>query len=156
MPSIPQFLLGRHLTSVVITPQTVAANGALSDGTAKTMTTVVDSIQKSISPVHEEINAVNSTRANNVLTHDDGSLTLSIIEVNNGGDPDPLEAIVMTNDVFKVVFTKGTATGSTVTWTDYFTRGQCSFGISGRGKQIASLELVQVDAGSSTSTRVVA
>lgn len=156
MPSIPQFLLGRDLTSVVITPQTVAANGALSDGTAKTVTTVVDSIQASINPVHEEINPVNSTLANNVITHDDSSLTLSIIEVNNGSDPNPLEAIVLTNDVFKVVFTKGTATGSTVTWTGYFTRGSCNFGISGRGKQIASLELLQVDAGASTFTRALA
>lgn len=156
MATIPQFLLGRGLTSVVITPQSVSAAGVLSDGAAKTVTTVVDSIQKTINPVHEEINPVNSTRANNVITHDDGGLTLSIIEVNNGSDPNPLEAIVLTNDVFKVVFTKGTATGSTVTWTDYFVRGQCSFGISGRGKQIATLELLQVDAGSSTSTRALA
>lgn len=156
MATIPQWLLGRHLTSVVITPQTVAAAGTLSDGTAKTVTTVVDSIQASINPVHEEINPVNSTRANNVITHDDSSLTLSIIEVNNGSDPNPLEALVLTNDVFKVVFTKGTQTSFAATWTGYFTRGSCNFGISGRGKQIASLELLQVDAGSSTFTRALA
>lgn len=156
MATIPQWLLGRHLTSVVITPQSVSSAGVLSDGTAKTVTTVVDSIQANISPVHEEINPVNSTRANNVITHDDSGITLSIIEVNNGSDPNPLEAIVLTNDVFKVVFTKGTVTSYAATWTGYFTRGQCSFGISGRGKQIASLELLQVDAGASTFTRALA
>lgn len=153
MATIPQWLLGRHLVAITITPQTITAAGVLGDGTASALVAVADSVSLSLVPAHEEINPVNSVRANNVITHDDGSVQVGIIEVHDGSDPDPLEALVVAGDVFKVVFTKGTKSGSVKTWTGYFTRGNCSFGIQGRGKQIASLELLQVDAGVNTMVR---
>lgn len=147
MPTIPKFLEGTDLTAVTIYPQTVGTAGALTDASTKALTTVVDSIQLNLTPVLENINTVTSPRANNVVIEDDGSLSLSIIEVNNASDPDPLGLVVKTNDYFKCVFTKGTQAGSIQTWTGYFSRGNYSQGVQGKGKQIASLELHLVDTG---------
>ena len=72
MASIPVWLIGKHLTSVSIYPQTVGSAGALTDASTKALTAVIDSIQLNMNPSIENINAVNSPRANNVVVEDDG------------------------------------------------------------------------------------
>ncbi len=147
--SVPRYLLGRHLTAVTFTPQTVAANGTLSDGTPITLTAVMDSLGLSLQANTEEISAVNSARQNNVGLDDGASLSLSIIRVNNGTDPAPLRTAVGTNDIFKVAYTEGTGTSAKVV-TGYYQRSSYEDGIQGKGKQIATLSLIPVDAGAST------
>lgn len=150
MASIPVWMLGKHLTAVTIYPQTIGTAGALTDASTKALTAVIDSLSLSISPNLENINAVNVNRANNVVIEDDVSLNLSIIEVNNTGDPSVLGTVVLSNDVFRCVFTKGTATGSQATWQTYASRGNYQEGVQGKGKQIATLELHVVDTGSTS------
>lgn len=150
MATIPVWLKGKDLTTVTIYPQTVGTAGALTDASTKALTTVVDSIQLNMNPTLENINAVNVPRANNVVVEDDGSLTLSIIEVNNASDPDPLGLVIQTADYLKCTFVKGTTAGSIQTWTGYFARGAYSQGVQGKGKQVASLELHLADTGSTS------
>lgn len=156
MATIPLWLLGKHLTALNIYPQTVSTAGVLSDAATSALLTQSDSIQLSLSPSTENITAVNVPRANSVIVEDDASLNVSIIEVNNTSDPSKLGTYVGTYDYYKVVFTKGNATGSTATWTGYFTRGEYSEGVSGKGKQIASLQLHVCDVGSAAVAKSLA
>jgi len=154
MASIKNYLKGAHLTSVVITPQSVAANGTMTDGTPVTVTTTIDSIQETFAAVNEEIAAVNSTRTNPVRVADSVGLSIAIIKVNNGSDVNPLKTLVLNYDIFKVAWTEGTVTSFAKTTTIYGTRGTLQSGIQGRGKQIATLDFESVDAGSATVTVV--
>jgi len=154
MASIKNFLKGAHLTSVIITPQTVAANGTMTDGTPVTVTTTMESISETFSAVNEEIAAVNSTRTNPVRVADSISVSIAVIKVNNGTDVNPLKTLIMSYDIFKVAWTEGTVSSFAKTTTIYGTRGTLSSGIQGRGKQIATLDFESVDAGSLTVTVV--
>jgi hypothetical protein len=147
--SVPQYLLGRHLTAITLTPQTVAANGTLSDGTGIVLTAVIDSLALSLQANTEEISALNSGRQNNVTLDDGASLQLSIIRVNNGNDPAPLRTAVLASDVFKVAYTEGSGASARVV-TGYYRRSNYDDGFQGKGKQIATLALIPVDAGSNT------
>jgi hypothetical protein len=149
--SVPRYLLGRHLTAVTLTPQTVAADGALSNGTPLTLTTVIESLQDELNANTEEISAVNSTRQNNVVLDDGASLTLVVISVNNGNDPEPLRTAFGASDVFKVSYTRGTGSSARVT-TGYYTRSSLSGGFQGKGKQIGTFTFLPADAGSNTYT----
>ena len=154
MASINNYLKGVHLTSVVITPQTVASNGTMTDGTSVTITTTIDSIQETFAAVNEEIAAVNSTRTNPVRVADSASVSIAIIKVNNGSDVNPLKTLVMNSDIFKIAWTEGTVSTKAKTTTIYGTRGTLQSGIQGRGKQIATLDFESVDAGAATTTVV--
>jgi hypothetical protein len=149
--SVPRYLLGRHLTAVTLTPQTVAADGTLSNGTPVTLTAVVDSLQDDLNANTEEISAVNSTRQNNVVLDDGASLQLAVIRVNNGTDPAPLRTAFGLTDVFKVAYTEGTGSSAKVI-TGYYTRSSVSGGFQGKGKQIGTFAFIPVDAGSNTYT----
>jgi|CXWL01.1.fsa_nt_gi hypothetical protein len=154
MATIPAWLLGKHLTSVVLTGQTNTA-GNLADSTVKTLTTVIDNIRLSLTPGTEEISAVNTVIDNMVIISDNYGLSLSVIEVNNASDPDPLAALVVAFDYIKVVFTRGTVVGSIETWSAIFTRGALETGITGKGKQVASLELLSAQVSSAPTLRAV-
>lgn len=147
--SITPYLLGRHLTSVILTPQTVGTAGALSNGAPVTLTTVIDNLSESLSAEKEDIRPVNSTRVNNVVTSDNGNFSFGIIKVNNASDPNPLKTAILTNDIFKLTWTEGTG-GSAKTVNLYASRGSLDTGIQGHGKQIATLTFDQIDAGTAT------
>lgn len=152
--SLPLYLRGKHLTSVVLTPVTVGTAGAVTDVTASaaTLTTVMDSLALELSANLEEISAVNATRQNNVVLDDGHRLSLSILEVNNAADPSPLAALMFTHDYFKAVYVKGTG-ASARTITGYFHRENYNDGIQGKGRQIATLTLAPVDLGTASITR---
>ena len=145
----PQYQLGRHLISCVVTPQTVAANGALTDGTGITISAVMESTDQSLRPTNEEISPINSTRDNMVRVSDGHFLSLSILKVNGGTDPAPLRTAILAGDIFKVVIVEGTGTSARTT-TAYYTRGEYNDGFQGKGKQIARLSLEPVDVGASS------
>jgi len=154
MATVKNYLKGAHLTSVVITPQTVAASGTLTDGTGVTITTTIDSISETFAALNEEIAAVNSTRTNPVRVADSIAISIAVIKVNNGTDVNPLLTLILSNDIFKIVWTEGTVSTFAKTKTLYATRGTLQSGIQGRGKQIATLDFESVDAGSATLTVV--
>lgn len=161
MPTtIPSWRIGRHLTSVIITGQTVNVTagtvGQLTDGTAATLTTRLESMGNSLRAGSEEINAVTSTRENMVNTVDGQGLRLEVLEVNDGVDPTPLLTLLQTYDIFKVVWITGSITGGKKTHTGIYSRGDYEDGTRGRGKQICSLTLNPSDAGSASFTTALA
>ncbi len=147
MASITPYMLARHNASVTIYPQTVGTSGILADASTKAITAVLDSFNLNLTPTKENISAVNSPRANNVVIEDDFSGSFSILKVHNAADPNPFATIVLTNDVFKAIVVNGTTTGSVETWTFFFTRGNLTDGINGKGKQVSSLEFSAADTG---------
>ena len=150
--SVPIYLRGRNLTSVILTPQTIGTAGALSDGTPVTITTTVDGLQFQLNAQNENISAVNSAKANYVNTEDEFTATLRVIKVNDTTDPDKLQAAIITHDLFKLAWTEGTG-GSAKTVTVYGTRGPLDTGIEGKGKQTSTLTFQSVDAGTAWYAR---
>lgn len=148
MASIPLFLRGKDLASVTLFPQTVGTSGILADASTKGVTAQVDSFQLNLSPTDENISAVNQPRANHMVIEDDFSFSLSLIEVHNASDPEAIGLTILTNDVFRIVFVKGTQAGSIQTWQCYATRGAYSNGVNGKGKQVVTGEFHAVDTGS--------
>lgn len=150
MATVPLHQLGKHYVSGVLTPQSVSTAGVLADvaTAAVTITAVINQSTVRLTPEHEEINALNTTRRNQVITSDGATVSLSVLKVNNGGDPTPLRTAVYAYDYFKYTQIEGTG-GSARTTTAYFTRGEYSDGFQGRGQQVASLELVECDPGTS-------
>lgn len=143
---------GKHLISVVLTGQSVSTAGVLSDSTSvATVSAVIDGLDESYAPEREEINALNTTRRNEVVLSDGNSYTLRVFKVNNGSDPQPMRTLIQSFDYFKLVWVEGTG-GSAKTATAYGVRGAYSDGFNGRGKQIASLELGPVDVGAAQVT----
>ena len=147
MPTIPLWMLGRHLVSVVLVGQNTSTAGALTDSTrTATLTAVVNGLDHARTPTKAEINALNTTREHNVVLSDGFTLNLNILQVNNGSDPSPLSTLTFTDDYFKATFVKGTG-GSAKTTTMYLSRGAYNEGFQGRGSQIASLALDSIDTG---------
>ena len=154
MATIPLWQLGKHLTSVVITPQSVSTAGILADATAPvavTLTAVMDGFGVEITNDEEEINALNSTRLNMVGLADGANMNLDVIKVNNSSDPQPLRTLIFAADFFKVVSVEGTGQ-SLRTSTFYGKRGSYRDDFRGRGKQIASLSLSTIDVGTANLT----
>lgn len=144
---------GRHY-AVVVTPVTIGTAGAVTDVTASavTLTAVMESAGYELTANLEEVSAATSARQNFVVLDDAHRLTLSVIEVNNASDPSPLEALVQSFDHFKCAFSRGTG-ASAKTLTGYYIRENYTGGLQGKGKQIASLSLAPVDAGTASFVR---
>lgn len=156
MATIPMPLLGRHLTSVVLTGQVAGTAGLLADGTAPaavTLTAFIEGVDCSLDAEHEEISAMNATRQNNVIVSDGANINIEVLRVNNGGDPAPLRTQVIAYDYFKAVWIEGSG-ASQRTVTSYGVRGSAAFNLRGKGKQIASLSLLPIDVGSAQVTVV--
>jgi len=152
MASIPTWLLGKHLTSVVLTPQAVAADGTLSDSgsnTAQTVTARVRRIRLNSSVMTEDIRPVNSVRANNVVTGFDHTITLSVLMRPKSTSPavvsSPLASLAYAasdNEIVKCTFTRGTSA-----WSGYFTVADYTEGVESFGANESELTLRQVDDG---------
>lgn len=151
---IPQ--LGKHLTSVVITGQSVSAAGVFSDGSspaAVTITTRMDGIDYELAADHEEISSLNSPRQNNVITSDGATCSIDTFKVANG-DPEPLRTLVAAYDYFKLVWVEISGT-AVYTCTYYGVRGTARGGFRGKGKQMAGLNFLPADIGGPNFTVVV-
>jgi hypothetical protein len=152
MATIPDWLLGRHLTAVTITPQTEGAGGVLTAVTASSavLTTTIDSIRLAQNPVTSNISAVNNQRANNVIEEDDGSLVVTQILRKGDTSATPtnlLGVLAMGWDYFSATFTRGGRT-----WTGIYVRGPYTDGVASKGKNVAEMTFLQADAGTSTLT----
>ncbi len=154
MATIPTYRIGRHLTAITITGQTVSVTpgsvGLLADGVGASVNllAVLETMRSTLRAQKEEISPSTSIREHMVNIADGQSLRLDVIEVNNGTDPTPLNTLVMTYGIFKVSWVIGTITGFIKTKTAYYSRGDYEDGQAGKGKQIASLTLDPVDVGS--------
>ncbi len=136
----PWLTTGNGPFAVTLTPQTVAADGTLSDGTLVTLTGTVDDIEFNNDPTNENIKPMSTLRANYVNTSDDPSWTLVEILKSNGVNL--LPAANYASDVFKLVVTRGAQVA-----TYYGRRGPYGERIQ-NGKSTARLTLQPVDIGS--------
>ena len=142
MPDIPNWLIGKHVTAFTITPQTVGTAGALSDGTSQSLVGQLDEIQYSYNAQAEEINALDSTRENNVIITKGNGLRLTEILKKIGTNV--LASASNISDVQKVIFTRGaqsTTLYGLVTGYNETIR---------RGKSVADVILSPIDAGTGT------
>lgn len=81
MATIPLWLVGRHITAVVVTPQVANSAGVLSDAAlgAQSFTALIDGIQYSGSVTTQEISAITSPRLNHVPIEQDDTMVVSEI-----------------------------------------------------------------------------
>lgn len=146
MAQVPVWCLGRHVTVCSITPQSVASDGTLSDGSASSLVGSIDSVSLTSQPETEEVSAMTTTRANNVIIKNATSVTL--VEILKSSGTNILAAAVTgaNGDYFKVILTRGAQT-----WTFYGLRGAYSEDLQ-RGKSTASLTLEMVDPNAANPT----
>src|SRR5262245_19965362 len=160
MVAIPTWLTGRRVTAYVITGQTIGVDGTLTDATGagvQPLAGLWEEIDFTGSPQHEEISAADSPRQHNVILQEGQRLRMSVIMeygphagAGTNDEPNPLAAIAMAYDIFKVVFSRGG-----MTWTCYFTRGDYDEAIR-KGKCLQTLSGVPCDAGAGTLTYAAA
>ena len=155
MAQIPVPLIGKNVTSVTLTGQSVSANGTFSNGSSYNVSLKWQNVAYAINPVREEINAQNTGYLNEVIIAYGSSAHLEIYKVNDGTDPDVLFPLIYNYSYVLLQWVEGSASGSTQTFSYYGVLGEFQSGFQGRGKQIASLELGPCDIGSSPLTRVL-
>ena len=137
MAAVPVWLLGRHLTAVTLTQQSVAADGTLTPGTGsaiKTLTALCNRVKLRSNPMLEDVGPVNKTKANNVILQDDFTLEIEVLLKSSGENP--LAAAVTASDYFVCVFTRGGQT-----WTQTVVRGEFDDGVENQGKNTSTLVL---------------
>lgn len=147
MPTQPNFQLGRSMTSLVVTPVTIAADGTITDTTpVATLTAVLENFDYESTNELEEISAVTQRRQNHVITSTGTTATIDII-MKGGTDTayaiNTLGAIAYNQD-----YTRVTLVQSNLTWGPFYNViAKFSSGIKGKGKVTAHIELSQIDPG---------
>lgn len=107
MVSIPVWLVGKHVTAVTLTPQSVASDGTITDTTpVATMVGHVDEVTISMRSENEEISPMNTTRLNHVQLKVGTTITIHEILKSNGTNYLATAATGATA-VFKVLVTRG-------------------------------------------------
>lgn len=146
MPSIPVFLLAKNITAVTVTPQSVAANGALTGATAIALAAKLRDLDDELETQTEEINPITSGRLNNVPIADGYRCAIEFLGVNDGTDPDPMMTAWLAYDIFKIAYTIGSGTSVKVK-TIYGCRARKSFKTNGKGAPSLRFEILCVDVG---------
>lgn len=151
MAVTPIYTLGRHLTSVVITPCTEnATTGVITEvsGSAVTMTAVIDAISHSLRRSQEMIVPVNSTREHYENVMDGYSLRITEIQTRKNGTTfeTQLPKLAAAYGLLKVVYVRG---GNTITF--YGRWDGIEDGITSAGKNTATITLTPVDTGGSVA-----
>lgn len=146
MPSIPVWLRAAHITAVTVTPQTVAANGALSDGTPIALAAKLRDLDDELEDQTEEINPITSGRLNNVPIAQGYRCAIEFLGVNDATDPDPILTAWLANSIFKLAYAVGTGDSARVK-TIYGCRSRKSFKTNGKGAPSLRFEILCVDVG---------
>src|SRR4051812_13438108 len=89
MSTIPIFFQAKQITTFAVTPQSIAADGTLSDGTAFSLKTlgIFDSLQMQFSHGLTEISSADANIENYQPVKDSFSGTLSALDVNGKVNP---------------------------------------------------------------------
>mgnify|MGYP006969403924 CR=1 FL=1 len=144
----PQFLLGRHHTPIVITRQTEAANGGLSDSVdSYTLSADWKSLEETLQSETIELNSGISTRQNEVVLSFGHSFNISCLCRNDGTDPHKMRTIFLAGTAVKLAWTQG-AGASAKAVTAYGRIRTVSLSQQDRGETMISFELGPIDAGS--------
>jgi hypothetical protein len=141
MPQIPVWLTASTGPfSVVITPQTVASDGTLTDTTpVATMTASLDDVSFDYTAETEDIRALTAIRKNPVIVGRGTNMVVGEILKKSGSNL--LAAAAVAGDYFKIAFTRGAQA-----WTGYFLLTAYSEKPT-RGKSPATGTFESVDSG---------
>lgn len=170
---LPQ--LGVDLTSVVVSGLAPSSTGVLTVGGYVTVGALPPNVYNvnrrtnvTGSPGHQEINAMNTQQRNQVITDRGYTLELQIFNVtstntnvngngNAGGanqygvsvanDPSPLAFMWLNYDYFMVQWVEGSIPGSIYTNTFYGVKGDLEKPFEGRGEQLTTMRLLEMDPG---------
>ena len=156
--------IGQDLTSVVLTGQTIAATGIVTDSvTVVTATAFTDDLDAQITRVLEEITPINASEENFVKIINGFSFAVTLIKINAGAgaqtDPNPvLTGVLAGFDYWKLVYINGVAGGSQETVTIYGIINNIGEGVHGKGRQTSpcTFNSVSVSGAAISFTRVVA
>lgn len=137
-PTLPGWLLGKHLTSLVITPQTVTGLELSDSLDVKSIRGTTSSIELSLDTSHDDVRPVSSEFVNNEIIGRDSSIDITTLLVRTGLNA--LSEIFMEYDYFKIVFQQGEEI-----WTGYFVCGSHRTGVSSHGGNAASMNFRQIE-----------
>lgn len=158
MPSAPTWLRGRDVSSVILTGQTEDAAGLFADGSspaAQTITTSLLSFEPVFSPNQSEAGPITATVDNNIIESENNSFRISIL-LNGSGVVNPLATLGYTYDTIKLVAVRkrsgATTTPTNARWTFYGRRGEFGETIDSRGRNVAFMNITQIDIGSANPT----
>jgi hypothetical protein len=132
--------------TVSITPQTIASDGTLSDGTLVALTGSIDDVEFGNDPTNENIKPMSTRRANFVGIEESPRVTL--VEILKSSGVNILSAANYTSDVFKVIIVRG---AQTIT---YYGRRAAYSERMMNGKSTSRLSFDPVDIGTANPTVV--
>lgn len=148
MATIPQFLIGKHITAVVVTPQTVSGTtGALSDTTPiQTFSTVFSEISIRSENDLEDISASDQRRKNMVPTASSTRITITELLQGSRADGNPVNGGAASG-YGSSDYHKFTLTRSGKTYTFYAVMASYEERTNGKGKITGELVLDMIDPG---------
>lgn len=158
MPDLAHNWLQGHNITLTITRQT-KTGVALADasGTAVALTTTWDNISKEMRDVLQEVSGGATPRENYIKLKSGFQFSVTYLLVNNeGADPDPLAAQLLSGNYYKIVLVTGSGSGSVVTYTIYAIFESHNENPAGSGPVRATVQFKCVDVGSGSFARVVA
>lgn len=148
MAQLPRWLLGRHLTAITVTPQTMAEDGTLSNaGGAQNLKGYIDYVRLENDPMLEMIQSVDRTVAHYEGTIEDFTIVLGEILAVKEAHVPILPSMAYSYDHFLVAFTRGGQTYSV-----YLRRGSFRDGVSAFGKNACELTMRSLDIGGTPGT----
>ncbi len=148
MPGAIPYMRGRDIGEVSLTPCTEAADGVFTQVTAakKNLRGVFEGLEFSQDTETERIEGTTSTRQNHVIISD--GMGISITEIMyRGANPSLLFDMIYAYDVFFMV---AVLSGKKIE--GYWRRGPGGMSGTGKGKKLASLNLLPIDAGADSMT----
>jgi len=148
MATIPLWAIGKHITAITFTPQSVnTSTGVLTDLTGTSVKQFYGhcaelSLDSQVTT--ENISAINRTYANNVGTESDTTLKVTEFEKSAGANlAADLAFTLGASGLVKFVLTRGTQS-----FTGYGILTDYSLNTSGKGSIKADLTVRQIDTGS--------
>lgn len=146
MAAVNPFLLGRGLSQMTITPQSVAADGTLTDGTAGSLLATFKTFSFTQDNNTEEVSASSSKRQNMIIVDGGTSINFTGLLFSNDSVGSPVNvarAQVQNADYIKAIWNSGGIVFRCFGIVDKYEEE-----VSGKGAVTYSLSLSPVDIGS--------
>lgn len=87
--ALPNWLLGRNVSSVTASPCTVAADGTVTVGSAWVLTGWIDGLEFNSQNTTENIQSIDNPKANYVITENETTVTMTEILKGNDSNTTP-------------------------------------------------------------------
>lgn len=161
-----EYLLGKHTTQILITPQTVTLGSTgttLADDGGYTGAVAFEGLVQmlpiTLNPNKKNIKATNSTRDNYLILGDGYQISLTSLRpiTTSASNLAPILALIKAYNYFKVTYVVTVTDGSTtktLTIVAYGSRGAYNAGHEGEGEQTESITLDCIDVGATDFFKV--